>query len=147
MTWSSWVASESLFLFFFLEPEYFCWISWFGFMLFYATFNNISVISWRSVLLVETEVPRENHWPVLSHRQTLSHNVFVLWPLYCLSFLDWWLLITTLASSTFLTKSTIIFVCLQQYFSYIVAISFIGGNRSTPRKPLTCLKSQTNFIT
>ena len=35
-----------------------------------ATFNNISVISWRSVLLVEeTGIPRENHW------QTLSHNV------------------------------------------------------------------------
>jgi hypothetical protein len=30
-------------------------------MVFNATFNNISVISWRSVLLVEeTEVPREN---------------------------------------------------------------------------------------
>ena len=29
---------------------------------FNATFNNISVISWRSVLLVEeTEVPGENH--------------------------------------------------------------------------------------
>ena len=29
---------------------------------FNATFNNISVISWRSVLLVEeTGVPRENH--------------------------------------------------------------------------------------
>jgi hypothetical protein len=35
-----------------------------------ATFNNISVISWQSVLLVEeTRVPGENHW------QTLSHNV------------------------------------------------------------------------
>jgi len=45
-------------------------------MAFYATFNNISVISWRSVLLVEeTGVPRENHWPVASHWQTLSHNV------------------------------------------------------------------------
>jgi hypothetical protein len=33
-----------------------------------ATFNNISVISWWSVLLVEeTEVPRENHQPVASH--------------------------------------------------------------------------------
>jgi hypothetical protein len=33
-----------------------------------ATFNNISVISWRSVLLVEeTEVPGENHRPVTSH--------------------------------------------------------------------------------
>ena len=31
---------------------------------FNATFNNISVISWWSVLLVEeTGVPRENHWP------------------------------------------------------------------------------------
>jgi len=36
----------------------------------------------------------------------------------------------------------------QQYFSYIVAVSFIGGgNRSTRRKPPTCRKSQTNFIT
>jgi hypothetical protein len=32
------------------------------FMVFNATFNNISVISWRSVLLVvETEVSKENH--------------------------------------------------------------------------------------
>ena len=31
-------------------------------MVFHATFNTISVISWWSVLLVEeTEVPRENH--------------------------------------------------------------------------------------
>jgi hypothetical protein len=37
---------------------------------------NISVISWRSVLLVEeTGVPGENHQPVTSHWQTLSHNV------------------------------------------------------------------------
>ena len=33
-----------------------------------ATFNNISVISWRSVLLVgETRGPEENHRPVTSH--------------------------------------------------------------------------------
>jgi len=33
-------------------------------MVFNATFNNISVISWQSVLLVEeTGVPRENHRP------------------------------------------------------------------------------------
>jgi hypothetical protein len=43
---------------------------------FRATFNNISVISWQSVLLVEeTGVHRENHQPVTSHWQTLSHNV------------------------------------------------------------------------
>jgi hypothetical protein len=46
------------------------------FMVFNATFNNISVLSWRSVLLVdETGVPRENHRPTASHRQTLSHYV------------------------------------------------------------------------
>ena len=33
-----------------------------GFMVFNATFNNILVISWLSVLLVdETRVPRESH--------------------------------------------------------------------------------------
>ena len=38
--------------------------------------NNILVISWRSVLLVEeTGVPGENHRPVASHLQTLSHNI------------------------------------------------------------------------
>jgi hypothetical protein len=45
-------------------------------MVFNASFNNISVISWRSVLLVEeTGVPGENHQPVASHSQILSHNV------------------------------------------------------------------------
>ena len=42
---------------------------------FNATFNNNSVILWRSVLLMEeTGGPEENHRPVASHRQTLSHN-------------------------------------------------------------------------
>jgi hypothetical protein len=41
-----------------------------------TTFNNISFIPWQSVLLVEeTGVPGENHRPVASHWQTLSHNV------------------------------------------------------------------------
>ena len=39
----------------------------------------------------------------------------------------------------------------QPYFIYIVAVSFIGGEKSKlagPRKkPLTCRKSLTNFIT
>jgi hypothetical protein len=42
-------------------------------MVFNATFNNISVISWWSVLLVEET--GDNHRPVASHWQTLSHNV------------------------------------------------------------------------
>jgi hypothetical protein len=38
------------------------------FIMFNATFNNISVISWLSVLLVkETGVLGENHRPVTSH--------------------------------------------------------------------------------
>jgi hypothetical protein len=45
-------------------------------MVFNATFNNISVISWRSVSLVEeTGGPGENHRSVASHWQTLSHDV------------------------------------------------------------------------
>jgi len=45
-------------------------------MVFNATFNNISGISWLSVLLVEeTGVTGENHRPATSHWQTLSHNV------------------------------------------------------------------------
>jgi len=44
-------------------------------MVFNATFNNISDISWRSILLVEeTGVPGENHRPAASHRQT-----FITW--------------------------------------------------------------------
>ena len=45
-------------------------------MLFNATFNYFSVISWQSVLLVEeTGVHRETHRPVANHWQTVSHNV------------------------------------------------------------------------
>jgi hypothetical protein len=45
------------------------------FMVFSATFNNSSVILWRSVLFMkETGVPGEHHRPVASHWQTLSHN-------------------------------------------------------------------------
>jgi hypothetical protein len=41
-----------------------------------STFNNISVTSWQSALLVEeTRVLRENHRPATSHWQTLSHYV------------------------------------------------------------------------
>jgi hypothetical protein len=44
--------------------------------MFNTTFNNISAILWRSVLLVEkTRVPEENHWLVTSQWQTLSHDV------------------------------------------------------------------------
>ena len=46
-----------------------------------ATFNNISFISWRSVVLVgETVIAGENHRPVASHWQTLSHNYVSITP-------------------------------------------------------------------
>jgi hypothetical protein len=49
-------------------------------IVFNATFNNISVISWWSVLLVEeTEVPRKKQ-PAVSHWQTLANNVVLSTP-------------------------------------------------------------------
>ena len=51
-----------------------------SFMVLNTTFNNISVIQWRSVLLVEeTGGPGENNRPVASHWQILSHNVVHPW--------------------------------------------------------------------
>ena len=50
-------------------------------MVFNATFNNISVIWWRSILLVEeTGVPGENHGPVASHWLTLNKQKYILLP-------------------------------------------------------------------
>ena len=47
---------------------------WFGLWCLNATFNNISVISCRSVLLMEeTGVPGKNYLPIIC--QTLSHIV------------------------------------------------------------------------
>jgi hypothetical protein len=47
-------------------------------MVFNTILNNISIMSWRSVLLAEeTGGPGENHRPVASNWQTLSHNVVV----------------------------------------------------------------------
>ena len=46
-----------------------------------ATFNNISVILRLSVVIVdENGVPGENHQPVASHWQTLSHNAVLSTP-------------------------------------------------------------------
>jgi len=64
---SSWSVSSFL-CYYVLE------VGWF--MVFNATFNNFSVISWWSVLLVKKSgVAGENHRPVVSNSQTLSHNV------------------------------------------------------------------------
>ena len=54
-----------------------------GDMVFNTLFNNISVISWRSVLLVEESgVPGENHWLVASHWQIyliMLYGVHLSW--------------------------------------------------------------------
>ena len=61
------------------KPDYYpekttSWLGWFT--VFNATFNNISVISWQSVLLVEeTGVARGNYRPAASHWSALSHYV------------------------------------------------------------------------
>ena len=63
-----------------LVNNVFDWFRWFGLWCL-TPLSTISVISWRSVLLVEeTGVPWENHWPVASHWQTLSHNVVLSTP-------------------------------------------------------------------
>jgi hypothetical protein len=52
------------------QPFDFLSITFVCLMVFNATFNNISALSWWSVLLVE-----ESHQPVASHLHTLSHNI------------------------------------------------------------------------
>ena len=87
----SWICLEHFCIMSLLQSQiYFKWHEYILFckgvrvMVFIATFNNISVVSWRSVLLVdETRVPGENHRPAASHWQTLSHNVVSSTP--CLS--------------------------------------------------------------
>jgi hypothetical protein len=52
-------------------------------MVFNATFNNVSIISWWSVLLVEeTGVPKEKHRPVEVTDKLLSQNVVSSIPLH-----------------------------------------------------------------
>jgi hypothetical protein len=55
---------------------FFYWVRVMG-MVFNATFNNITVISWRSVLLVEeTGVPRENHRSARIFFIGLTHELY-----------------------------------------------------------------------
>ena len=54
--------------FYYYNLAYIRYTSWVRIMVFNATFNNIAVISWRSVFLVEeTGVTGENHRPAVSH--------------------------------------------------------------------------------
>jgi len=63
VVWTTWTSKIYLeFIMWFLV----CWMV--GFMVLTANFNDISVISWQPVLLMEeTGVVGENHRPVASH--------------------------------------------------------------------------------
>ena len=69
-SWIRWLSTSNFLLY--------SKLAWIEVMVFNATFNNISVISWRSVLLVEET--GENHQPVTSQWQTLSHYVVLSTP-------------------------------------------------------------------
>jgi hypothetical protein len=78
-------------------PGKYLWNNWrvrIRVRMFTATFNNISTISWWSVLLVKgSGVHGENHRPAASHWQTLLHNVVSSTPLHerdSNSQLQWW---------------------------------------------------------
>ena len=91
---------------------------------FSATFNNISVITCRSVLLVEEA--GENHWPVASHWQTLSHNLVPSTPHHELgsnswSQLWWWkaLNVQVVVNPTTMRSQQIPIVPYHQMFWWI----------------------------
>jgi hypothetical protein len=105
-------------------------------MVFNATFNNISVISWRSVLLAgEIGVPRESHRPVASHWQTWSHDELScqlkIWFQFFQNRKNIWMNLGKSVKFPYWQKSNI----------------GINTYRGTQRKPPTCRKSLTNLIT
>jgi hypothetical protein len=63
-------------IFFSCQTFFFVSFDWFiDFLVFNATFSNISAMSWRPVLVVEeTEVPGENHRPWVSNWSSMNFN-------------------------------------------------------------------------
>jgi hypothetical protein len=79
----------------------------------------------------ETGVAGQNHWSAQNPWQTLSYTV-----------------ISSTLCLRGIRSHNVNGRHFQQYFSYIVAVSFIGGgNQIMRRKPPTCLKSLANFVT
>jgi hypothetical protein len=127
-----------------------CQIGWLvGFMVLNATFNNISVISWWAILLVEeTGVLGESDLTVASHWQTLSHNVVSSIPRHERALFS----MTPVSSnrSSNLTEpppSATVWGCvwIQTTFCYC-SKEKKKTFRSTRRKRPNCRKSLTNFI-
>ena len=86
-------------------------------MVFNTTFNNISVISWWSVLLVEeTGVPEENHWTATNHCQTLSHNVVKSTPAWVGFKLNYKEIIQQLNETKFVRWNPILIIQNQYFF-------------------------------
>ena len=136
-----------------------------------ATFNNISVISWRSdLLLEEAGVPEENHEPAASHWQTLSHNAVSSTPRLSGMQVKGGNDTTAGLSEIVLPHvkrwhngiiifhrkySLILFLwlwCLTPLTNNISALSWrsfwlVWGNRGTHSTQPTCRKSLTNVIT
>ena len=81
-------------------------------MEFNATFNNISVISWQSVLLVEetgVHVPGENHWPWLVAGRWLLYelwNLIITCNFFPSMSKDAWETVSSFFSSSQLTTSS-----------------------------------------
>ena len=136
--------------------------------MFNATYNHISAIWWQSVLLVEETGEIHEFTKIYSdvgRYKKCERDATMVWIRCMIPYpLPWhttWMLkiwrVYDLPYKYFSpqigTFYGLVFGLIlwglrhfQQYFSYIVAISFIGGgNRKIRRKPPTCRKLLTNF--
>jgi hypothetical protein len=95
-------------------------------------------MSWWSVILVEEAGgPGENHRPVA--RGWCNNNQGVAFMITFLLFIEY---VYPVSIEIWNSIQLLYFIeYIQQYFSYVVAVSYIGGgSRRTQRKPPTCRK-------
>jgi hypothetical protein len=99
-------------------------------MVFNTTFNNISVILWRSVLLVEeTGVPREDHRPITDKLyHIMLYGVHLIWAELTLVVIgtDYIGVVFFVLLLDFGTLQTVwyIFVCFPFYLEYVKSQGF-----------------------
>ena len=94
------------------------------------------VISWWSVLYVgETGVPEENHRPVASHWQTLSHNVVLSTPRHERDS-NWLVFSANFSSISTISWCQSFEVCSWgiQYGSYFIVKMFFFKRQKMPRR-------------